>query len=81
MKGFHLEQSAVVGEFFAVVYAPRRHRKRFPETCVQVMDSEEAALSAANPEKELHPARVAGPSRSSEGFRLYYLVRWLDVSD
>ena len=25
----------------------------------------------------LHPALVIGPSRSSEGFRIYYLVRWL----
>ena len=24
------------------------------------------------------PAVVFGPSRSSEGFRLFYLVRWLD---
>ena len=78
MKGFHLEESAVIGERYALVYAPRRQRKRFPENCVHIVDSEEAALTGANPEKELHPAKVAGPSRSSEGFRLYYLVRWLD---
>jgi hypothetical protein len=27
----------------------------------------------------LYPARVLGPSRSSEGFRLYYLVCWLEA--
>ena len=79
MKGFHLEESSSVGERFALVYAPRRQRKRFPENCVQVVESEEAALTGANQEKDLFPARVAGPSRSSEGFRLYYLVRWLDI--
>jgi hypothetical protein len=78
MKGFHLEQNEVVGECFALVYAPRRLRKRFPENVVQVVDSEQAALAGSDPGKSLYPARVIGPSRSSEGFRLYYLVRWLD---
>jgi hypothetical protein len=78
MKGFHLEQNEVVGECFALVYAPRRQRKRFPENVVQVVDSEQAALSGASPDTSLYPARVVGPSRSSEGFRLFYLVRWLD---
>lgn len=78
MKGFHLEQTAVVGERYALIYAPQSKRKRFPENCVEVVASEAAALAGANLEKNLHPAVVAGPSRSSEGFRLYYLVRWLD---
>jgi hypothetical protein len=43
---------------------------------VQVVASAEEALAGAGP--GAHPARVCGPSRSSEGFRLYYLVRWLD---
>lgn len=50
----------------------------FSENCVTVVDSEAAALSGADPAKKLYPARVIGPSRSSEGFRLYYLVCWLD---
>ncbi len=71
-------ESKVVNECFALIYAPRRARDRFSENCVKVVDSEAAALSGADPAKKLYPARVIGPSRSSEGFRLYYLVCWLD---
>ena len=34
-------ESNIVKELFAVVYAPRRQRGRFPNDCVQVMDSRE----------------------------------------
>ena len=80
MKGFHLEleETEAVGERFALVYAPGKQRKRFPENCVEVVASEEAALNRAAPGKNLYAARVAGPSRSSEGFRVYYLVCWLE---
>jgi len=70
--------SDVVEEHFAVVYAPRRHRDRFPENCVDIVDSEELARSRANPDKKSYAAKVVGPSRSSEGFRLFYLEQWLD---
>ena len=73
-------ESNIVKEQFAVVYAPRRHRDRFPDTCVQVMDSRDAALAAADPAGKHFAAVVLGPSRSSEGFMLYYLVQWLDES-
>ena len=72
-------EGKVVSECFALIYAPRRGRDRFPENCGTVVDSEAAALSGADPAKKLYPARVIGPSRSSEGFRLYYLVCWLDA--
>lgn len=71
-------ESSVVEEQPAVVYAPRRGRDRFPENCVEVFESEPAALAAADPANKRYAARVIGPSRSSEGLRLYYLVRWLD---
>ena len=71
-------ESQLVGEHFAVIYVPGKKRKRFPENCVQVMASEEAALSGGNAEKNLYAAKVVGPSRSSEGFRLFHLLRWLD---
>jgi hypothetical protein len=74
-------ESKVVNECFALIYAPRRARDRFPENCVTVVDSEAAALSGANSANNLYPARVIGPSRSSEGFRLYYLVCWLGEED
>lgn len=72
-------QSAVVSTVWAVVYAPNgRGRKRFPENCVTVVADEAAARAQADVVKSYHPAVVSGPSRSSEGFRLYYLIRWLD---
>lgn len=71
-------ESSVVDEQYGVVYAPRKGRDRFPENCVEVFDSEQAALDAADPAAKRFAARVLGPSRSSEGLRLYYLVRWLD---
>ncbi len=78
MKGLHLEQNEVVNERYAVIYAPGRNRKRFSENCVYVKVSEQDARDAGDREKGLFPAIVIGPSRSSEGFRLYYLRAWLD---
>ena len=79
MQGIDLDpDSDVVSEQPAVVFAPRRQRSRFAENCVQVVSSDEAARSGADPVQKLYAARVVGPSRSSEGLRLYYLVRWLD---
>ena len=62
----------------ALVMVPRRGRKRFPENCVAEMESDEAARAAALGRNGSRPALVVGPFRSSEGFRIYYLVRWLD---
>jgi hypothetical protein len=71
-------ESRVVEQHFAVVYAPRRQRDRFPESCVQPVDSAMAARTTADPAARRYPAIVVGPSRSSEGAMLYYLVQWLD---
>ncbi len=72
-------EASVVRTAYVVIYAPKRgNRQRFPETCVTVHASEAAARAAARPEAGYHAAVASGPSRSSEGFRLYYLVRWLD---
>ncbi len=70
--------SNVIEEFFAVIYAPKRSRGRFPENCVKIVATEEAAREHILPEKHQYAAKVVGPSRSSEGLRLYYLVSWLD---
>jgi hypothetical protein len=80
MKGgvyLDAEAPALVQQCFALIRAPRGKRKRFPENVVEVVASAEAALRAEDPAHDLHAAEVMGPSRSSEGFRLYYLVRWL----
>ncbi len=67
----------VVREIYAVVYSPRLSRKRFPQTCVTPCDDMNDAILKADPENNIHAAHVIGPSKSSEGVRLYYLVRWL----
>lgn len=71
-------ETNVVKEQFAVVYAPRRQRDRFPANCVEVVASREAAQAQADANAKRFPAVVLGPSRSSEGYLLYYLVQWLD---
>lgn len=68
----------LVKECFAVVYTPKRQRTRFPENCVRVFSSLHEAIEKSDPDKHYYPAKVIGPSRSSEGFRLYYLIHWLD---
>lgn len=78
--GVYLDAEAphLVQAHFAVVRVKRGTRKRFAETCVEIVADAPTARATANPLMGLHAAEVVGPSRSSEGFRLYYLVRWLD---
>jgi hypothetical protein len=78
IRGLMLDaEDGVVRERFAVVYAPKR-KKRLSGSCVDVMESEQAARAAADPGRNRYAALVAGPSTSSESQQLYYLVRWLD---
>ena len=70
-------ESKSLEERFALIKTPRQSRKRFPEACVTVVDSEADARDGRDPAKNLHPAVVYGPSVSSESQRIYYLVRWL----
>ena len=62
---------------FAIIKTSRIDRARYAEGCVRVVEDEATAISGSDPEHRLHPAIVYGPSSSSEGQRLYYLVRWL----
>lgn len=66
---------------YAVVYVPRRNRKRFSCACVTIKPSREQALLDADPHNKYYPARVIGPSKSSEGQYLYYLDEWLQDDD
>lgn len=77
--GVYLDDEApqLVRQQFALVRAERGKRKRFPENVVEPVSCAEEALRRQEPAHNLHAAEVMGPSRSSEGFRLYYLVRWL----
>jgi hypothetical protein len=81
--GIYLDAEAPqqVQQQFALVQVARGKRKRFPENCVEVVASAAEALQRAAPAHNLHAAEVMGPSRSSEGFRLYYLVRWLSEAE
>lgn len=69
--------STLVERQYALVYTPNRRRSRFPENCVQIVESLEQAMAGADSAGKLYPALVFGPSRSSEGLRLYYLVEWI----
>jgi hypothetical protein len=70
-------ESKSLGERFALIKTPRKNRSRYPEGCVTPVADEQSALDGAEPSRNLHPAVVYGPSKSSEGQRIYYLVRWL----
>ena len=65
-------------EHYAVVYVPKRSRNPFPKGCVEVVESKDMAIEQSNIEKKLFPALVLGPSKSSEGQYIYYLVEWLN---
>lgn len=71
-------ETKVSEEKFAVVYAPRRNRTRFPLSCVEVVESEQQAISSASETDRRYAARVLGPSKSSEGQYIYYLMEWLE---
>lgn len=64
---------------YATVYMPKfkPSRNRFPASCVALFASAEAAVVAACGDDKRFPAIVLGPSKSSEGQYLYYLVEWL----
>ncbi|MGB5835225.1 MAG: hypothetical protein WBG92_25010 [Thiohalocapsa sp.] len=70
-------ESKSLAEHFALIKSPSRRRARFPAGCVKVVDSEQEAMEGRDEARKLSPAIVYGPSSSSEGQRLYYLVRWL----
>lgn len=71
-------ETKVSQESFAVVYSPRRNRKRFPAGNVQILASQDEAMDQCDTGNNRHPAVVLGPSKSSEGQFIYYLVAWLD---
>jgi len=81
MKGITVDgDSGVVQLKFAVIYAPKRSRGRFAESCVFICETELDAIDEENVEKHLYAAKVIGPSKSSEGQRIYYLDDWIDTS-
>jgi hypothetical protein len=72
-------EAKVVATSAVVIYSPSgKTRTRFPEGVVEIYPGEAEALAHADPARSRHAALASGPSRSSEGFRMFYLVRWLD---
>lgn len=73
------EGTSPAGDHYAVVYAPKRGRvkQRFPANVVECYPTAEAARAAADPAQLRFAAQVYGPSRSSEGVTLYYLIDWI----
>jgi len=80
MKGFVPSdpETNVSQNHYAVVYVPRRSRKRFAASCVKLKASREEALEQADPASKHYAAIVMGPSKSSEGQYIYYLQEWLE---
>ena len=79
MRGFVPldSQNGVSAERYAVVYVPKRSRNRFPDSCVDIVETEQDAIDGGDETNKRYPAKVIGPSKSSEGQIMYYLVRWL----
>lgn len=63
---------------YAVIYIPKRSRNRFAASCVDIKSCAADALDDADPDNKRFAARVSGPSKSSEGQFIYYLVEWLE---
>jgi hypothetical protein len=62
---------------FAIIRTKRTDRARYPEGCVAIVQDEAGARAGADAARRFRAALVYGPSSSSEGQRVYYLVRWL----
>jgi len=69
--------SGVSQEHWAVIYVPGRSRNRFPASCVSTCASQQEALQQSSPEQRRFAAKIIGPSKSSEGQSIYYLMHWL----
>jgi hypothetical protein len=70
-------ETKVSEENYAVVYTQRKARKRFPQGCVELKTSADEARAEADEGANRYAARVVGPSKSSEGQYIFYLVEWL----
>ncbi len=70
-------EATVSQEHWAVIYMPGRNRQRYPANCVRLMASADEARAQGQPAQRLFPARVLGPSKSSDGREVYHLVEWL----
>ena len=70
-------ESNVSEQHWAVVYVPRRSRNRFAASCVELFKDKKEMLTHSAPAKRKFAASVIGPSKSSEGQSIYYLIQWI----
>ena len=70
-------ETEVSAERYAVIYVPKKSRNRFPSSCVTIVESAEEAVEQSDETSKQYPAKVIGPSKSSEGQYIFYLVEWL----
>lgn len=61
---------------YAIVTTPRNTRTRYPAACVEIVADAQSAQAGVVAGKQF-AARVLGPSKSSEGVYIYYLMEWL----
>lgn len=77
MKGYSLDSHpsiSIVKEAFAVVRIPKIRRERVATNNVEVVEDLDIAIEKSDPSNHLYAAKVLGPSRSSEGMTLYYIL-------
>ncbi|MCH9645168.1 MAG: hypothetical protein K0U08_00765 [Proteobacteria bacterium] len=77
MRGYSLDPHPsikVVTEQYAVVRIPRVKRERVPANNVEIVENIDQAIEQSDPKNSLYAAKVLGPSRSSEGMVLYYIL-------
>ncbi len=73
-------QTDVSSVHYAIVYAPRRkaNRHRIPQSCVEIKNNKEQAMEQSSPASNRYAAQVLGPSKSSEGQYIFYVMEWLE---
>ena len=64
---------------YAVIYAPRAKRHRFSANCVQICETKEEAIERSDKQNHLLAGKVLGPSKSSEGQFIFYLIEWISL--
>ena len=57
-----------------MVRIPKIRRKRVPTNNVEVVEDLDIAIEKSDPSNHLYAAKVLGPSRSSKGMTLYYIL-------
>ncbi len=49
-----------------------------PQSCVEIKQDKQEAIEQSNPQAKRYAAQVLGPSKSSEGQYIYYVMEWLE---